>query len=122
LSNFEGSYQEVFSRFVPLLAVTYNAQVAGKIKLKGRGNKELARVIRKAKDVGVRYVNENLAPTDPLPEWARKGKRAAENQLKYMISGQERGKQKVPQVVQEYLENMQSKGNVADLSSGKQEQ
>jgi hypothetical protein len=118
LNNFIGNYQEVFSRFIPLLAVIYNAQIAHNIRIKGRGNKELSKVIRKSKSVGIRYTNnKKLALTEPIPEWVSKGKRAVKDQLKYMILEQKSGKQKVPQIVQEHLENMQSKDNLVDLAT-----
>jgi hypothetical protein len=106
LENISGDYKTVLKNYTPLLAVNYNNNVLGNIQIKGKGNKELTKVIRKSKEGGTRFRGKNLVPTEPIPEWARSGKKDYTDQMRQMISEQKVKKGKLPEIVKEHIEKM----------------
>jgi len=106
LDNFKGTYNQILEKFSPYLGVIYNNYVVGNIRIIGRDNKELAKVVRKSKGAGTRYTGKGLFPTEKIPECVRNGKRDYKEQIKGMILGQKCQNGELPGNVKEYMENM----------------
>jgi len=105
LNNFQGNYNEVLNRYIPLLAVYYNNYIHGHIHVKGKNNKELTKVIRKSRSTGVRYRNITLKTTEPIPHWVRKKNIDYKEQVKNIILEQENVNKELPDIVKNHLQN-----------------
>jgi len=105
LINLQGNYFEILKRYICLLAIIYNNHVLGNITIKGKNNKELAKVINKSKTVRQRYTGKELQPTEPIPEWSRSKKRDQNDRLKWMIRDIENRNDKTTQNGVESKEN-----------------
>jgi len=105
LENIRGNYNEVLNRYISLLAVYYNCYVLDHIHIKGKNNKELAKIIRKSKSTGIRYRNKTLKTTEPIPHWVRKKNIDYKEQVKNIILEQENVNKELPDIVRNHLQN-----------------
>jgi len=85
IKNIKGNYNEVLSRYLELLATIFNRYIYGNVEVKGKSNKEMAKVIRKSREVGTRYRGKKLVKTEPIPRDKMNGKHDDNDQMKYMI-------------------------------------
>jgi hypothetical protein len=105
LLNLNGNYNDILSKYLELLATIYNRYFSDNIKIIGKHNKELTKVIRKANVVGTRYKGNKLAKSEKITKDKILEKRNENDRLKYMILEQKMKIGEIPENIVDYIKD-----------------
>jgi hypothetical protein len=84
INNLVGTYEDIFKRFKPFLAVLFYDYLYDYVTVKEKSNTYYARLIRKAKEGKTKYYNKNrLRKSEPVKEVPKNG--TAKKQMQKMI-------------------------------------
>jgi len=69
IANFTGTFEDIFKRFQPFLAVLYYNYLSGHVDVKGKGNTHYTRLVRSAQKGKTKYFNrQRLQKSEPITE------------------------------------------------------
>ena len=74
LVNLTGTFEDIFKRFKPLLAVLYYTRLYGCVEVTGKSNTYFSRLIRQVEKERVKYFNKNrLKKSEPIKDIPENG-------------------------------------------------